>query len=58
MYRKGSFQMDNSLYDKRGQLILEDTERYFATLTNFPYLVTVQEYTIGKLLVKRSYFRP
>lgn len=58
LHRKGSFQMGNSLYDKRGQLILEDTERYFATFTNFPFLVTVQEYTIGKLLVKRSYFRP
>jgi hypothetical protein len=58
LHRKGSFQMGNSLYDKRGQLILEDTERYFATFTNFPFLVTVQEYTMGKLLVKRSYFRP
>ena len=58
LHRKGSFQMGNSLYDKRGQLIVEDTERYFATFTDFPYLVTVQEYTIGKLLVKRSYFRP
>ena len=56
LHRKGSFQMGNSLHDKRGQLILEDTERYFASFTDFPFLVTVQEYTMGKLLVKRSYF--
>ncbi|MCH1472413.1 MAG: DUF4340 domain-containing protein [Bacteroidia bacterium] len=58
LHRKGSFEMGNSLYDKRGQLIVEDTERYFATFTDFPFLVTVQEYTMGKLLVKKSYFRP
>lgn len=56
LHRKGSFQMGNSLHDKRGQLIVEDTERYFASFTDFPFLVTVQEYTMGKLLVKRSYF--
>jgi hypothetical protein len=57
LHRKGSFQAGNSLYDQRGQLIVEDTERYFATFTDFPFLVTVQEYTMGKLLVKKSYFR-
>ena len=57
LYRKGDFKIGNNLYDKQGQVILEDTERYFATFTDFPYLVTVQDYTMGKLLVKRSYFR-
>lgn len=47
----------NTLVDKKGHVIVEDTERYFATFTGFPYLVTVQEYNFGKLLVKRSYWQ-
>lgn len=58
LHQKGLSQSKNSLYDKRGQPIVEDTERYFATFTDFPYLVTVQHFTMGKLLVKRSYFKP
>jgi len=46
----------NTIYDKTGNPIVEDTERYFASFTGFPYLVTVQEYIFGKILVKRSYW--
>lgn len=56
LHRKGPGSDVNTLVDKRGNTILEDTERYFATFTGFPYLVTVQEYTFGKLIVKRSFF--
>lgn len=47
----------NTIYDKFGKPLVEDTERYFATFTNFPFLVTVQDYVFGKLLVKRSYWK-
>lgn len=47
----------NTIYDKTGNPLVEDTERYFATFTDFPFLVTVQEYVFGKILVKRSYWK-
>jgi len=46
----------NTIYDKSGNPLVEDTERYFASFTDFPYLVTIQDYVFGKLLVKRSYW--
>ncbi len=46
----------NTVYDKNGNPLVEDTERYFATFSGFPHLVTVQDYVFGKQLVKRSYW--
>ena len=46
----------NTLYDKQGHVLVEDTERYFATFTSFDKLVTIQDYTFGKLITKRSFF--
>ncbi|HAY89404.1 MAG TPA: hypothetical protein DCY51_08190 [Bacteroidetes bacterium] len=47
---------NNSLYDRNGNMIVEDTERYFAKISSYPFLVTVQHYVMGKLIAKRSYF--
>jgi hypothetical protein len=47
---------DNSLYDRNGDPIVEDTERYFAKISSYPFLVTVQHYVMGKLIAKRRYF--
>lgn len=56
LFKKGGLVSGRSLYDKKGDAIVEDVERYFAAYTGFDRLVTVQDYTIGKLLVKRDYF--
>ena len=56
IYRKTSQDGDNTLTDKKGHTIVEDTERYFATFSGFDRLVTIQEYTFGKLITKRSFF--
>lgn len=56
LFRKKSAD-GNTVYDKNGDPLVEDTERYFATFTGFSQLVTVQEYVFGKQLVKRSYWR-
>ena len=54
-FTKGS-STNNTLRDKHGNLLTYDQERYFATFTGFPQLVTIQEYTFGKLFAKRSDF--
>jgi hypothetical protein len=56
LFKKGGLVDGRTLYDKNGDPIVEDVERYFATISGFDRLVTVQDYIIGKLLVKRSNF--
>lgn len=56
IFRKSGFSDANTLIDKSGQMLVEDTERYFATFTGFDKLVTIQDYTFGKLITKRSFF--
>ena len=56
IHRKTGNNDGNSLYDKQGHILVEDTERYFATYTGFDKLVTIQDYTFGKLITKRSFF--
>ncbi len=56
IYRKGNINANKTLHDKHGDVIVQDVERYFATFSGFSQLVTIQEYTFGKLLVKRSNF--
>jgi hypothetical protein len=55
LYEKTS-SSNNTLYDRNGNIIVEDTERYFAKISTYPYLVTVQHYVMGKLMAKRQYF--
>ena len=57
VFRKGNFLAGNTLVDKSGDEIVADVHRYFATFGNFKYLVTIQDYTFGKILIPRSYFR-
>lgn len=56
LFKKGGLVDGRTLYDKNGDPIVEDVERYFATISGFNRLVTVQDYIIGKLLVKRNNF--
>jgi hypothetical protein len=56
IFRKGSNSDANTLIDRRGNKVVQDTERYFATFTGFDRLVTIQDYVFGKLIVKRSFF--
>ncbi|PCJ66282.1 MAG: hypothetical protein COA58_05765 [Bacteroidetes bacterium] len=56
IHRKNGSNLGNTLVDRRGNILVEDTERYFATYTGFDRLVTIQEYTFGKLITKRSFF--
>jgi hypothetical protein len=55
LYEKNSGS-NNTLYDRSGNIIVEDTERYFAKISTYPYMVTVQHYVMGKLIAKRKYF--
>jgi hypothetical protein len=55
LYEKNSGS-NNTLYDRNGNIIVEDTERYFAKISTYPYMVTVQHYVMGKLIAKRKYF--
>ncbi|MDA8886602.1 DUF4340 domain-containing protein [Bacteroidia bacterium] len=56
IHRKKGISDVNTLVDKNGNVLVDDTERYFATFTSFDKLVTIQDYTFGKLIVKRSFF--
>ena len=56
LHRKGGITDGQTLFDKDGNTIVQDTERYFATFTGFKQIVTVQEYVFGKLITRRSYF--
>ena len=56
LHRKGGITDGQTLFDKDGNTIIQDTERYFATFTGFKQIVTVQEYVFGKLITRRSYF--
>ncbi|MBR9861022.1 DUF4340 domain-containing protein [bacterium] len=47
---------DQSLVDRKGNVLAYDPERYFATFTDFPELVTVQDYVFGKIFANRSDF--
>jgi hypothetical protein len=58
LHRKGSNEGDNTLIDARGNTVVQDTERYFATFTGFHTLVTIQEYVFGKMITRRSFFDP
>lgn len=57
VFVKGS-QSKEGLVDDKGNVLAYDPERYFATFTGMPHLVTIQDYTFGNLLVKRKDFRP
>ena len=54
VYAKGG--MTNTLTDQHGNVLTYDPERYFATFTGFDRLVTIQEYTFGKLFAEREDF--
>lgn len=54
IFKKGS--ADRSLFDRNGNPIVEDTERYFATFTGFDDLVTIQGHVFDKLMIPRQYF--
>jgi hypothetical protein len=56
LHRKGNFAEGQTLVDQKGNTVVQDTERYFATFTGFKYLVTVQEYVFGKMIVQKSFF--
>jgi hypothetical protein len=56
LYRKGNFTDGQTLVDKNGNTVIQDTERYFATFTGFKEVVTVQEYVFGKMITRRSFF--
>lgn len=47
---------DFSLKDDKGNVLAHDPERYYATFTGFDQLVTIQEYTFGKILAQHSDF--
>lgn len=55
IFRKGSND-SKTIYDKNGDLLVKDTDRYFATFTDFDRLVTIQDYVFGKIITKRSFF--
>ena len=55
IFRKGSNQ-NKTIYDNNGDLLVKDTDRYFATFTGFDRLVTIQDYVFGKIITKRSFF--
>ncbi|MBT8326410.1 MAG: DUF4340 domain-containing protein [Bacteroidia bacterium] len=57
VFRKGQYLDGNTLVDKSGDEIVTDVHRYFASFGDFKYLVTIQDYTFGKILIPRSYFR-
>lgn len=57
VFRKGQYLDGNTLVDKTGDEIVTDVHRYFASFDDFKYLVTIQDYTFGKILIPRSYFR-
>ncbi|MFY0644389.1 MAG: DUF4340 domain-containing protein [Bacteroidia bacterium] len=54
-FTKGS-SAGGTLRDKHGNLLTYDQERYFATFSGLNKLVTIQEYTFGKLFAIRSDF--
>lgn len=54
VYPKGG--ESNTLVDQKGNVLTYDPERYFASFTGFDRLVTIQEYTFGKLFAKHSDF--
>ena len=58
IYRKGNFDGNQTLHDKKGDVIVADVERYFATYTGMDSLVTIQDYVFGKIITSRSLFIP
>ncbi len=56
IHRKGGISDENTLVDKNGHVIAQDTERYFATFTGFDKLVTIQDYIFKKIITKRTFF--
>ncbi|MEY2923913.1 MAG: hypothetical protein RLZZ337_453 [Bacteroidota bacterium] len=56
--RKGDFDGNQTLHDKKGDVIVGDVERYFATFTGMDSLVTVQDYVFGKIITSKSLFKP
>lgn len=47
---------DLSLTDENGNILAYDPERYYASFTGFDHLVTIQEYTFGKILAEHMDF--
>jgi hypothetical protein len=57
-YKKGG-ESNNTLYDKQGNILAYDPERYFALFTGFPKMVTIQDYVFGQIFANRSdFYRP
>lgn len=56
LFEKGDKLGDQTLYDKKGEVLAYDQERYFATFSPMNKLVTVQDYVVGELLKNRSDF--
>ena len=53
VYPKGG---NKSLFDRSGNPIVEDTDRYFARFNDFHRIVTIQDYVFHQLLIPGSFF--
>ncbi|MFT4521105.1 MAG: hypothetical protein ACI8ZN_000029 [Bacteroidia bacterium] len=57
VYKKQTDDRTKSLYDKEGQELVEDTDRYYAVYSKLPKrLLFVQDYTFSKVFVRSSEF--
>jgi hypothetical protein len=55
MWYKGR-DTDRTVYDKKGNVLAADAERYFALSNKIKQLVVVQDYVFGKMLVAKRHF--
>jgi hypothetical protein len=55
MWYKGR-DTDRTLYDKKGNVLAPDVERYFAISDKIDKMIVVQDYVFGKLLVAKQHF--
>lgn len=54
VYRKPSYDKMHGLYDKEGNEILYDPERYYATISGFDQPLVIQDYVFRNIFIKRS----
>jgi hypothetical protein len=55
MWYKGR-DTDRTVYDKKGNILAADAERYFALSNKISQLIVVQDYVFGKMLVAKKHF--
>lgn len=55
MWYKGR-DTDRTLYDKTGNILAPDAERYFAKSSKIDKMIVVQDYVFGKLMVAKKHF--